>query len=105
MCVCVHVCRCVDKNILELVKKKHKKGYVFSKEGWTEITGFHEKVVECVRVSTAFFTSRDPALNARLAILKEQIEDLLIDLSEQHVQRLHRGVKESLDTTSVHETL
>ncbi len=92
----------VDKNILELVKKKHKKGYVFSKEGWTEITGFHEKVVECLRVSTAFFTSRDPALNARLAILKEQIEDLLIDLSEQHVQRLHRGVKESLDTTSVH---
>jgi Na+/phosphate symporter len=35
-------------------------------------------------------------------VLKEQIQDLLIDLSEQHVQRLHRGVKESLDTTSVH---
>ncbi len=92
----------VDKNILELVKKKHKKGYVFSKEGWAEITAFHEKVVECVRVSTAYFTSRDPALVARLIVLKEQIEDLLIDLSEQHVQRLHQGVKESLDTTSVH---
>lgn len=92
----------VDKNILELVKKKHKKGYVFSKEGWSEITAFHEKVVECLRVSTAYFTSRDPALAARLAVLKEQIQDLLIDLSEQHVQRLHRGVKESLDTTSVH---
>ncbi|NBX68036.1 MAG: Na/Pi cotransporter family protein [Proteobacteria bacterium] len=92
----------VDKNILELVKKKHKKGYVFSKEGWSEITIFHEKVVECLRVSTAYFTSRDPALAARLIVLREQIEDLLIDLSEQHVQRLHRGVKESLDTTSVH---
>jgi len=92
----------VDKNILELVKKKHKKGYVFSKEGWSEIVTFHEKVVECVRVSTAYFTSRDPALSARLAVLKEQIEDLIIDLSEQHVQRLHRGVKESLDSTSVH---
>lgn len=92
----------VDKNILELVKKKHKKGYTFSKEGWSEITIFHEKVVECVRVSTAYFTSRDPALAARLTVLKEQIGDLIIDLSEQHVQRLHRGVKESLDTTSVH---
>ncbi|MFM8312744.1 MAG: Na/Pi cotransporter family protein [Deltaproteobacteria bacterium] len=92
----------VDKNILELVKKKHKKGYLFSKEGWNEITTFHEKVVECLRISTAFFTSRDPALAARLTVLKEQIEDLLIDYSEQHVQRLHRGVKESLDTTSVH---
>jgi Na+/phosphate symporter len=27
---------------------------------------------------------------------------MTIDLSELHLQRLHRGVKESLDTTSVH---
>ncbi len=31
-----------------------------------------------------------------------EIEDLMIDYSEQHVQRLHRGIKETIDTTSVH---
>jgi len=92
----------VDKNILELVKKNLKKGYVFSKEGWLEIMGLHGKVVDCLRISTAYFNSRDPALEAKLISLYEQIEDMMIDLSEQHVHRLHEGVKESMDTTSVH---
>lgn len=92
----------VDKNILELVKKQIKKGYTFSAEGWREITTFHSKVVECLRLSTAYFTSHDPALAAKLKLQFQQIEDLILELSEQHVQRLHRGVKESLDTTSIH---
>lgn len=92
----------VDKNILELVRKNIKKGYVFSKEGWTEIMAFHEKVLECLRISTAYFSTQDRHLAAKLTVLRQQIEDMLLDLSEQHVQRLHRGVKESLETTSVH---
>lgn len=92
----------VDKNILELVRKNIKKGYVFSKEGWSELVQFHKKVVECVRLSTAYFSTRDRSVLAKLQLLHEQIQDMTIDLSEQHVQRLHRGVKESLDTTSVH---
>jgi phosphate:Na+ symporter len=92
----------VDKNILELVRKNIKKGYTFSKEGWSEITTFHNKVVECLRLSTAYFTSHDRSLAAKLMVLHQQIDDMTLELSEQHVQRLHRGVKESLDTTSVH---
>lgn len=92
----------VDKNILELAKKNIKKGYSFSKEGWNEVVQFHQKVVECVSLSTAYFSSRDRAVLTKLKLLHEQIQDMTIDLSEQHVQRLHRGVKESLDTTSVH---
>lgn len=92
----------VDKNILELVRKNIKKGYTFSKEGWSEITTFHMKVVDCLKLSNAYFTSHDPSLAAKLGVSYQQIEDLTVQLSEQHVQRLHRGVKESLDTTSVH---
>jgi phosphate:Na+ symporter len=92
----------VDKNILELVRKNMKKGYVFSKEGWSEITTFHSKVVECLRISTAYFTSNDRALAAKLLVHYQEIEDLTLDLSQQHMQRLHMGIKESLDTTSVH---
>lgn len=92
----------IDKNILELVRKNMKKGYSFSKEGWAEITLFHAKVVEILRISNAFFSARDLALVAKLSVLYDQLQDLMIDLSEQHVHRLHLGVKESLDTTSVH---
>jgi phosphate:Na+ symporter len=92
----------IDKSVLELVRKYIKKGYVFSREGWSEITKFHTKVVECLRISTAYFNSRDPALSAKLKVLYQQLGDLMLDLSEQHVQRLHQGVKETIDTTSVH---
>jgi len=92
----------VDKNILELVRKNIKKGYVFSREGWSEIMEFHTKVVEILQVSTNYFNTRDRAIYGKLLVLRDNIDDLMLDLSEQHVQRLHRGVRETLDTTSVH---
>jgi len=92
----------IDKNILELVRKNIKKGYTFSREGWAEITAFHQKVVEILRISTTYFNSRDRAIYSKVLVLHQEIEDLMIELSEQHVQRLHRGVKETLSTTSVH---
>jgi phosphate:Na+ symporter len=92
----------VDKNILELVRKTMKKGYRFSEDGWRELEDFHAKVLDCLRLSTAYFNSRDPALRARLLDRYEQIDALTVDLSEMHVHRLHRGVRESLETTSVH---
>lgn len=92
----------VDRNILDLVRKSVKKGCSFSKEGWAELQSFHEKIVECVSLSTAYFNSRDRSLFSKLIVLHQHIEDLTLDLTEQHMQRLHRGVKETLDTTSVH---
>ncbi len=92
----------VDKNILELVRKNIKKGYVFSKEGMAEINAFHIKVLELLELSTNYFNSRDQALHSKVLILHQTIEDMMIELSEQHVQRLHRGIKESMETTSVH---
>ncbi|MBI4404066.1 MAG: Na/Pi cotransporter family protein [Deltaproteobacteria bacterium] len=92
----------IDKNILALIKKNIKKGYVFSKEGWGEITAFHEKVVQVLKISTNYFNTGDRALAAKLLLLYQEIDDMMIDLSEQHVYRLHRGIKESLHTTSVH---
>jgi len=92
----------VDKNIVDLVRKNIRKGYVFSKEGWEEIKAYHDKVVELLRLSTAYFNSRDPALGARVRLLHDQVEDMTFDLTEQHMQRLHRGVKETLETSSVH---
>jgi phosphate:Na+ symporter len=92
----------VDKNLLELVRKTVRKGYVFSESGWQEILTLHEKVIELLRISTAYFNARDRSLFVRIMVLNREIEELVIELSERHVQRLHQGIKQSLDTTSVH---
>ncbi len=92
----------VDKNILELVRKTVRKGYVFSEEGWQEILSLHERVIDLLKVSSAYFNTRERSLFVRIMILNREIEELVIDLSERHIQRLHQGNKYSLDTTSVH---
>ena len=79
-----------------------KKGAVFSREGWKDISEFHQKVLDCLRLSTAFFNTRDRAIYSKLILSHESIGHRAVELSERHVQRLHRGVKETIDTTSVH---
>ncbi|MCB0404495.1 MAG: Na/Pi cotransporter family protein [Bdellovibrionales bacterium] len=92
----------VEKNILPLVKKTAKKGYTFSDEGWGEIVSIHSKVMECLQLSTAFFSSSDRALAVKLALLFEEVEEMVAESNEKHVIRLHQGIKETLDTSSVH---
>ncbi len=92
----------VDKNILELIRKTVRKGYVFSDEGWQEILALHDKVLELLKVSTAYFNTRERTLFVKIMVLNREVEELTIDLSERHVQRLHQGNKQSMDTTSVH---
>jgi len=92
----------VDKNVIELARKKQKKGHTFSREGWQDLLGLHRKVLECVKVSTAYFNTRDNELMVRMLLLYSRIEELMFDLSEKHVQRLHLGIQESIDSSSLH---
>lgn len=92
----------IDRNLLPLARKKRLRGYRFSDAGWNELKQLHGKVVDCVRASNAFFASGDRDLHVRILVLYGEIEDLCLVLGERHVRRLHDGVRETMDTTSVH---
>lgn len=92
----------VERNILSLARKIQKKGYAFSEEGWSDITLLHGKVIELLKLSSAYFASGDQGLAAKLAVQAQEIDELVIELGEKHVQRLHQGVKESVHSSSVH---
>lgn len=92
----------VDKNLMELAKKKIHNHYHFSKEGWAEIQDFHAKVMENMEIALGAFTNRDKELARKLLHHKEQLGDLERALRQKHLDRLQAGVPESIDTTSVH---
>ncbi|MBY0369923.1 Na/Pi cotransporter family protein [bacterium] len=92
----------VANNIVSLVYKCRAKGYVFSREGWMEIVQFHEKVITCLRLSTAYFSLRTPGLEKQLFSSLDEIDRLSLDLTERHLRRLHSGIKQSQDSSSVH---
>lgn len=92
----------VDKNLMELAKKKIHHHYRFSKEGWDEIRDFHGKVAENLDIALAAFTNRDQELARKLLRHKEYLGDMERTLRQRHLDRLHAGVRESIETTSVH---
>lgn len=92
----------VDKNLMRSAKKKINRGLSFSKEGMDEIASFHGKIIENFDLSISAFTSRDADLAARIISRKERIEEMCKELKQAHINRLHLGYKESIETSSIH---
>ncbi len=92
----------VANSIISLVYKCRNKGYEFSDEGWQEIQLFHGKVIDCLRLSTAYFSVRTGGLDKQLEERFQEIERLSLELTERHLRRLHDGIKRSQDSSSVH---
>jgi phosphate:Na+ symporter len=92
----------VDIDMMHLAKKKIRKGMEFSKEGAAEIRGFHARVMENLELSIAAFTSGDVDLARKLLRHKVKIAEMAQDLTEAHIQRLHQGLRESIETSSIH---
>jgi phosphate:Na+ symporter len=92
----------VDINLMDLARKKIRKGLEFSKEGMEEIRGFHAKVMENFELAIAAFTSGDGELARKLLRHKVKIAEIAQHLIETHIQRLHQGLRESIETSSIH---
>lgn len=92
----------VARNLVELARKRIHKQYQFSKEGWAEIQDFHGKVAENLDIALAAFTNSDRELARKLLRHKEYLGDLERALRQCHLDRLEAGVRESIETTSIH---
>lgn len=92
----------VDKNLMELAKKKVKNSLVFSQEGIDEIERFHRKILENYEIGVSAFVSGDAGLAKKLLANKTELAEMERNLRQAHIQRLHKGLKESIDTSSIH---
>ena len=96
------ICDIINKNILELAEKKIQKSRQFSTEGWKEILDVHAKVSENFQLMVSTLTTEDETL-ARKAIRHEKHLAFLEDrYREAHLHRLHKGLKETIETSSIH---
>lgn len=92
----------IDKNLMELAKKKLKNHLSFSREGLREILEFHQKVMENFELGVSAFTSGDIELAHRLLRHKTRLGEIERDLRQAHINRLHLGLRESIDTSAIH---
>jgi phosphate:Na+ symporter len=82
----------IDKNLMELARKKYYQGRRFSEAGWAEIQEFHALVAKNLERAIAAFAANDRAL----------AQEVLDQRRESHLGRLRAGLAESLETSEIH---
>lgn len=90
----------IDINIRSLAIKKHALKLEFSAEGLDEIKLMHAQVV---KVASMGINAYDNPQMCELAIkLKRDLAKLEITFRENHISRLNRGLRETINTSSIH---
>ena len=92
----------IDKNLMDLANKKINKQLSFSQDGLREIIDFHQKVMENFELGVSAFASGDVELAHKLLRHKTRLGEIERDLRQAHINRLHLGLKESIDTSAIH---
>ena len=92
----------VNRNILRLARKKVARGMSFSKEGWAEIRDFHAKVCENFDLALVAFSTGDEGIARQVLRHRTKLVEIESELKEKHIARLNQGLRESLETSSMH---
>jgi phosphate:Na+ symporter len=92
----------VDKNLMELARKKLYQGRRFSEAGEAELIEFHGMISKNLERAIAAFAAGDRALAQEVLDQRPLVRQKERELRESHLSRLRRGLAESLETSEIH---
>lgn len=92
----------VNRNLLAMARKKALSGLRFSAEGFADLRLFHQKVLDNYTLAVAAFSSGDEELARTVLRHRSALLAMETGLKQKHIGRLNRGLKESLDTSTIH---
>jgi phosphate:Na+ symporter len=92
----------VDKNLMELARKKLYQGRRFSEAGEAELIEFHGMISKNLERAIAAFAAGDRALAQEVLDQRPLIRGRERELRESHLSRLRRGLAESPETSEIH---
>jgi phosphate:Na+ symporter len=95
----------VSKKLMAYAKKKIDQPFYFSDQGFDEITRFHGDVVTTLQMAINAFAAWDRNLAEKVIERRKQLSLEQNRLHRAHINRLHQGLKESLDTSTIHMDL
>jgi phosphate:Na+ symporter len=97
-----HIGDIIDKNLSELATKKIKRRFQFSSEGAEELSAFHKRTMDSLRVAFGVFMSGDVNEARKLLAEKAALRNAELAATERHLDRLREGRPETIETTSLH---
>ncbi len=97
-----HVGDIIDKNLIELAKKKRRHRLQFSDRGWDDIHSMHARIMDTLQLSLNVFMNGHPDSARQLIARKTELREMEIEDTEKHLERLRSGVFESMVTSAIH---
>ena len=97
-----HIGDIIEKNLLELARKKIKHQADFSDEGWNELTTIHTQVLENMQLALNVFLYSDRQSARQLLHAKEKFRELEYRSNQRHIARLRAGEVASIETSAIH---
>jgi phosphate:Na+ symporter len=97
-----HMGDIIDKNLSELATKKIKRRFQFSPEGAEELSAFHKRTTDSLRIAFGVFMSGDVTEARKLLAEKALLRNAELAATERHLDRLREGRPETIETTSLH---
>jgi phosphate:Na+ symporter len=92
----------IDKNLMELARKKFYQGRRFSEPGEAELMEFHALVSKNFERAVVAFTAGDRALAHEVLDQRPVVRQRERDLRQSHIDRLRAGLAESVETSEIH---
>jgi phosphate:Na+ symporter len=97
-----HIGDIIDKNLSELATKKIKRRFQFSPEGAEELSAFHKRTADSLRIAFGVFMSGNVNEARGLLAEKAALRNTELAATERHLDRLREGRPETIETTSLH---
>ncbi len=92
----------IDRNLVQLARKRIQKQRYFSEAGFEELQQAHAMVLENFHILCSAFSTGDQDLAQQLLRHESHLAELDETLRCQHYDRLTEGLQESLETSSIH---
>lgn len=97
-----HIGDIVSKSLMVYAEKKIQQGFVFSSEGFNEIIAFHRQTERNFKLAADALTTYDSELAGKVKEERNTGVSTHLRLHNAHIERLKRGLVESIETSTIH---
>ncbi len=97
-----HIAQSIGDTVVELAEKFSDNKWKFSSEGQKELAEFRHAVRERLNATLTALDKEDKSAADGIIQVKHDTSKLEVALRESHMQRLQKGLEESLTTSTVH---
>lgn len=92
----------LSRELIVLAQKKAKWMRFFSDDGWRDLRKFQSMVMENYNLMMLMLAQPHEEISLKLSRHEKHMKDVEQQLRQAHIMRLHQGLQESFDTSSIH---